>query len=77
VELVVDPTAIDALVALGGYDAELGARPMRRMIGRLIEAPLAAAILGGEFQKGDRILAVGSPDGVRFETADGSVEAAE
>jgi ATP-dependent Clp protease ATP-binding subunit ClpC len=77
VELVVDATAIDALVALGGYDADLGARPMRRMIGRLIEAPLAAAILAGEFQRGDRIVAFGDADGVRFEAADGSVEAAE
>jgi ATP-dependent Clp protease ATP-binding subunit ClpC len=77
VELVVDPTAIAALVELGGYDADLGARPMRRMIGRLVEAPLAAAILAGEFQRGARIVALGGADGVRFETADGSVEAAE
>jgi ATP-dependent Clp protease ATP-binding subunit ClpC len=77
VELSVDATAIDALVALGGYDADLGARPMRRAIGRLVEAPLAAAILGGEFQQGDRILAVGDTKGVRFEPLEGSVEAAE
>ena len=77
VELQVDPSAIEALVALGGYDPELGARPMRRMIGRLIEAPLAAAMLAGEFTRGDRILAVGEPDGVRFGPAPGSVEAAE
>jgi ATP-dependent Clp protease ATP-binding subunit ClpC len=77
VELSVDATAIDSLLALGGYDAELGARPMRRAIGRMVEAPLAAAILGGEFQRGDRIRAVGDPDGVRFEPFEGSVEAAE
>jgi ATP-dependent Clp protease ATP-binding subunit ClpC len=77
VELVVDVSAIEALVALGGYDAELGARPMRRAIGRMIEAPLASAILAGEFRKGDRIRACGCADGMRFETADGSVEAAE
>ncbi|MFW2388026.1 MAG: AAA family ATPase, partial [Polyangiales bacterium] len=77
VELSVDESAIAALVALGGYDAELGARPMRRAIGRMIEAPLAAAILGGDFTRGDRILAVGSSDGVRFERLEGSVEAAE
>jgi ATP-dependent Clp protease ATP-binding subunit ClpC len=77
VDLVFDPTAIDALLALGGYDADLGARPMRRIIGRKVEAPLAAAILAGEFQKGDRIVAIGCADGIRFKRADGSVEAAE
>jgi len=77
VELVVDTTAIEALVTLGGYDVELGARPMRRVIGRMIEAPLASAILAGEFRRGDRIRALGSSEGIRFETADGSVEAAE
>jgi ATP-dependent Clp protease ATP-binding subunit ClpC len=77
VELTVDATAIDSLVALGGYDPELGARPMRRAIGRMVEAPLAAAILGGELQRGDRLLAVGDADGVHFEPLEGSVEAAE
>jgi len=77
VALEVDPSAIDALLALGGYDAELGARPMRRAIGRMLEAPLASSILGGEFARGDRILALGSPEGLRFERIEGSVEAAE
>ena len=77
VELSIDPSAIESLVMLGGYDAELGARPMRRAIGRMVEAPLAAAILGGDFDRGDRILAVGSPEGIRFERLEGSVEAAE
>ena len=77
VELVVDESAINALVELGGFDPELGARPMRRVIGRLIEAPLAAAILGGEFDRGDSIVAQGDGEGIRFGRADGSVEAAE
>jgi ATP-dependent Clp protease ATP-binding subunit ClpC len=77
VELSVDTTAIDSLIELGGYEPDLGARPMRRAIGRMIEAPLATAILGGEFQRGDRILAVGEVDGIRFEPGAGSVEAAE
>jgi ATP-dependent Clp protease ATP-binding subunit ClpC len=79
VELRVDDTAIDSLVELGGYDAELGARPMRRVIGRLVEAPLAAAILGGEIERGDAIVAHGDAEGIRFEPLDdpGSVEAAE
>jgi ATP-dependent Clp protease ATP-binding subunit ClpC len=77
VELSVDATVIDSLIALGGYDVELGARPMRRAIARMVEAPLAAAILGRDFQRGDRILAVGDTEGVRFEPLEGSVEAAE
>jgi len=77
IELVVDGTAIDALLRHGGYDAELGARPMRRVIGRMLEAPLASAILSGDFEDDARIVALGDSDGVRFETADGSVEAAE
>ncbi len=77
VDLVVESTAIDALIQLGGYDVDLGARPMRRAIGRMIEAPLAAAMLAGEFRRGDRILARGDATGVQFEVADGSVEAAE
>ncbi|MFA9470998.1 MAG: AAA family ATPase [Deltaproteobacteria bacterium] len=77
VELSVDATAIDSLVALGGYDAELGARPMRRAIGRMLEAPLAAAILGSDFERGDRILAVGDSEGICFKPLEGSVEAAE
>jgi ATP-dependent Clp protease ATP-binding subunit ClpC len=77
VELGIDESAVDALVALGGFDAELGARPMRRAIGRMVEAPLAAAILGGEFERGDRVLALGDTEGIRFERTEGSVEAAE
>ena len=75
--LAVEPSAIDSLVALGGYDVELGARPMRRAIGRMVEAPLAAAILGGEFQRGDRVLVLGEAHRIRFERTEGSVEAAE
>jgi ATP-dependent Clp protease ATP-binding subunit ClpC len=77
VELVVDPTAIDALLHHGGYDAELGARPMRRVIGRLLEAPLASAILAGDFDENARIVALGDSEGIRFEASEGSVEAAE
>ncbi|MFZ1864253.1 MAG: ATP-dependent Clp protease ATP-binding subunit [Polyangiales bacterium] len=77
VGLTVDPSAIESLVALGGFDATLGARPMRRAIGRMVEAPLAASILAGDFQRGDRIVAMGDRKGIRFERAEGSIEAAE
>jgi len=52
-KLDVSDAALDALLAEGGYDPELGARPMRRAIARLIEAPVAEMILRGEIGRGD------------------------
>jgi ATP-dependent Clp protease ATP-binding subunit ClpC len=45
--LVLDiaPPVIEALLDMGGYDPTLGARPMKRAIARLVEAPLADLIL--------------------------------
>lgn len=43
------------LLDAGGYDPLLGARPMRQMVQRLVEAPIADAILDGSFRRGDRI----------------------
>ncbi len=45
--------AIEALLDHGGYDPELGARPMRRAIARLVEAPIADLILKGDVNRGD------------------------
>ncbi|MCL2723332.1 MAG: ATP-dependent Clp protease ATP-binding subunit [Polyangiaceae bacterium] len=53
VKLEADPAAIDALLDAGGFDAEMGARPMRRAIGRHIEAPIAEMILKGILHRGD------------------------
>ena len=52
VKLDVNDEAIDALLESGGFDAELGARPMRRAITRHIEAPLADLILKGKLPAG-------------------------
>ena len=62
VRLEVEDAAIDALLELGGYDVELGARPMRRAIVRHIEAPLADMILRGELEDG-AVALVGADDG--------------
>ena len=56
VALHVGEGALDALVAAGGFDPTLGARPMRRVIGRLVEAKLAAAILAGELSPGAEVV---------------------
>jgi ATP-dependent Clp protease ATP-binding subunit ClpC len=51
-----DDTLVDHLLEQGGYDASLGARPMKRTIARLVEAPLAEAILRGDVASGDTIV---------------------
>ncbi len=56
VRLDASPSAIDALLDQGGFDPEMGARPMRRAIGRHIEAPIADMILRGELRRGDTAL---------------------
>jgi ATP-dependent Clp protease ATP-binding subunit ClpC len=42
-----EPSVIECLLAAGGVDLTLGARPMQRTISRLVEAPLAELILQG------------------------------
>jgi len=56
VEIESDERAIAALIAAGGFDRVLGARPMRRTIGRLVEAPLARALLARELLPGDHVV---------------------
>ncbi len=71
-----DRSAIESLIAAGGYDPKLGARPMRRTVGRLIEAPLARAVLAGEFSSGDAVLLRG--EGTQIVVERGSaIDAAE
>ncbi|HEY6881128.1 MAG TPA: ATP-dependent Clp protease ATP-binding subunit [Polyangiales bacterium] len=69
VELIVDDSVLDALVDLGGFDPELGARPMRRTIGREVETPLSTRVLEGNLSAGDRVRLVGEqgPLGPRIE----------
>lgn len=43
------------VLAEDGYDAEFGARPLRRSIQRLIENPLSEKILDGKLKEGDRV----------------------
>jgi ATP-dependent Clp protease ATP-binding subunit ClpC len=45
IALDADEKVINHLVDSGGFDATLGARPMRRTISRLIEGPVARLIL--------------------------------
>jgi ATP-dependent Clp protease ATP-binding subunit ClpC len=43
-------------LAQEGYDQRYGARPMRRAIARLVEDPLAEAILAGTIENGDEVI---------------------
>jgi hypothetical protein len=49
--------AAKALIVREGTDPAFGARPLKRTIQRLVENPLARAIVSGEFRSGDRITA--------------------
>lgn len=49
--------AVKNLLVEQGYDANLGARPLRRAVQRFIEDPLSEEMLLGRFQAGDAILA--------------------
>jgi len=53
-----------------GYDPAFGARPLKRAIQRLLQNPLAMAVLDGRFVEGDRVLVDARPDGtLTFEKA--------
>jgi len=59
-------TATDeALATLAelGYDAEFGARPLKRVIQQKVEDLLSDRVLSGEFKTGDTILVTVDPDG--------------
>jgi len=53
-QLVTSPQA-RAYLAEIGYDADYGARPLKRAIQRELQDPLAVKILGGEFHEGETI----------------------
>ncbi len=54
--LTVEPSALGSLADAGGFDPTLGARPMRRVVSRLVESALATRVLGGDLRRGDRIV---------------------
>jgi ATP-dependent Clp protease ATP-binding subunit ClpB len=50
-------------LATEGYDQAFGARPLKRAIQRLVQNPLALAVLEGRFLEGDRITVDVGSDG--------------
>ncbi len=57
------------VLATEGYDPAFGARPLKRAIQRLLQNPLALAVLEGRFMEGDRVkVDVGADGHLEFET---------
>ena len=54
-QLEITPEGVDMLVKMG-YNPEMGARPLRRVIQEKIENPLSDAVLSGQFSNGDIVL---------------------
>jgi ATP-dependent Clp protease ATP-binding subunit ClpB len=50
-------------LAKAGYDPQYGARPLRRVIQRQVEDPLALALLQGHFSEGDTVAVDVGADG--------------
>jgi ATP-dependent Clp protease ATP-binding subunit ClpC len=59
-QLEITPDGADLLVKLG-YNPEMGARPLRRVIQEKIENPLSDALLSGKFKTGDIVLVTATP----------------
>ena len=55
--------AARAVIAREGHDPAYGARPLKRTVQRLVENPLARALLQGEFAPGARITMDADPVG--------------
>jgi ATP-dependent Clp protease ATP-binding subunit ClpB len=55
------------LLAHEGYDPAFGARPLKRVIQRLVQDPLALKLLRGEFSEGDRVLVDAAAGRLTFE----------
>lgn len=65
IEASVNQDLIHAL-SQEGFDSQYGARPIKRLVQRMVENPLATALINGEVTAGDRIEITLGPDGVQF-----------
>jgi ATP-dependent Clp protease ATP-binding subunit ClpC len=71
--LILTPEAQDLLAELG-YDPDMGARPLRRVIQNKIEDGLSDAILAGKFQTGDSVRIEAQDKDVLLVRAEGQPE---
>ena len=70
IALELTPAALE-LLAAEGYDPLYGARPLKRVIQRRLQNPIALELLEGRFTEGDRIVADARGGGVSFRRATG------
>ncbi|WP_298937978.1 ATP-dependent chaperone ClpB [uncultured Ruegeria sp.] len=63
IELVLDGAAKEWL-ADEGYDPVFGARPLKRVIQRALQNPLAEALLAGEIKDGETVPVTAGPEGL-------------
>lgn len=77
VELEYGADLIEFLMDAGGFEPTLGARPMKRTIARLLEAPLAERILRGELPRGAVLLVNAEAGGLEIDVLERRAPAAE
>jgi ATP-dependent Clp protease ATP-binding subunit ClpB len=66
-KLALDVTpAARELIAHEGYDPAFGARPLKRALQRLLQNPLALALLQGEYAEGDTVRVDAQHDALTF-----------
>jgi ATP-dependent Clp protease ATP-binding subunit ClpC len=51
-----DDAAVEYLLEQGGFDPDHGARPMRQVLARIVEAPIAARILEGRLHADEHVV---------------------
>jgi ATP-dependent Clp protease ATP-binding subunit ClpC len=70
------PDVIEFLLDHGGFDPTLGARPMKRTIARLVEAPLAEKILRGELHPKSIVLLSVEGESLECDVLEGTASSA-
>jgi ATP-dependent Clp protease ATP-binding subunit ClpB len=72
ITLEMDASAL-AWLANEGYDPVFGARPLKRVIQRHLQDPLAQRLLGGSILDGQSVLVTAGPEGLIIDGKPGSV----
>lgn len=76
ISMDIGPDVVPRLLDRGGFDSSLGARPLRRAIARLLEAPLADMLLRGELRRGSVVMVVAEGEGLGFDVVDAKQQTA-
>ncbi len=63
-----------ALLIEKGFDANYGARPLKRTIQRLLEDPLAESIISGDIKEGSKVFADRKEDTLVFQNQEEHVK---